>query len=139
MTKLVKSKDLKNLIDGPAGDAMAVGYGCDAVQPSVLLGRGFVVWRRAHVVFRGADILPASDAVQDVFRPVTHAEIGHSDQSPVVSLHHETHIQSNRSVCPQGLPIAAAGKNSAAKSLAFEAAADDLTDASVVAGSGADN
>src|SRR5262245_59734448 len=118
---------------------MTVRHRHDSIEPAIFLGRRFIVWRRAHVVFRRTDFVAARNPIHHFFGPVTHPEIRHADQCVVVGLHYQSYIERRGSVRSQRLPVASTRKNLAAQSFAFEAASGDFTDSPVIAWSRADD
>src|SRR5262249_9599094 len=110
----------------------------DAIQPSVFLGRCFETRRDAEIVFRRVHIFTAREPFHYFFRSMAHTLVCHPDKRAIIGLHDEPHIDRRRSIAAERLPVAAAGNDLASQTLALEAAASNLTDAPIIAGSCAD-
>jgi hypothetical protein len=88
--------------------------------------------RDPQIVVCRLDHLAAGDAVEHILRAVAHAAVGHANDVLVVSLEHDAHVEHPRSIPGSDrLPIASAGQQGAAQTLAFKTAAGYNADASV--------
>src|SRR5580704_15439662 len=130
---------LEHLIDRPFGQTVADADADDVVEPAVFLRRRLEGRRDSQIIVGGLDHFAAGDAVEHFLRAVAEAGIAHADNRVVVGLEHDAHVEEPGAVArPDRLPVAAAGQQRAAQTLALEAAAGDDTDAPVDAGRLAD-